>query len=126
MRSNLFCRNITKKLFTKKKGRPKPPPGTRLGIRERNPPVMLPNVGRDRGVRTHGPCGYDPAKCEGRSNESIPSLRSAGCVWLEHMVPGPRRQSLSIRSASNKKPIPSIITITHTKNSHIIILFTLI
>lgn len=26
-------------------------PGTRLGIRERNPLVVLPNVGRDRGVR---------------------------------------------------------------------------
>ena len=79
MRSNLFCRNVSKKLFTKKRAT-EAAPGTRLGIRERNPLVVLPNVGRDRGVRTLGPCGYDPAKCEGRSNESIPSLRSAGCV----------------------------------------------
>jgi hypothetical protein len=43
MRSNLFY---------KKKGDIAAARGTRLGIRERNPLVMLPNVGRDRGVRT--------------------------------------------------------------------------
>ena len=125
MRSNLFCRNITKKLFTKKKGRPKPPPGTRLGIRERNPPVMLPNVGRDRGVRTHGPCGYDPAKCEGRSDESIPSLRSAGCVWLEHIVPGPRRYFL-LYSRYTMAAINAINVVIQAINTIMFFLITLI
>ena len=54
------------KSYSQKKGDIAAARGTRLGIRERNPLVVLPNVGRDRVVRDWirirlSPCGYDPA-----------------------------------------------------------------
>lgn len=50
MRSNLFCQKCFKKVIHKKRAT-EAARGTRLGIRERNPLVVLPNVRRDRGVK---------------------------------------------------------------------------
>lgn len=46
MRSKSFLKKVIHKKRATEAAR-----GTRLGIRERNPLVVLPNVGRDRGVR---------------------------------------------------------------------------
>jgi hypothetical protein len=90
MRSNLFSKKVSKKLFTKKKGdrsRPWYTPGNK---REKPAGRVAQCVVGSSCSCLARLCGYDPTGVEGRCNVSIPSLQSAGCVWLEHIVPGPR------------------------------------
>lgn len=124
MRSNRFCRNVLKKLFTKK-GRPKPPLWYTPGNKREKPGGHGTQYGTGPRCWGLGPCGYDPAKCEGRSNESIPSLRSAGCVRLEHIVPGPRRYFF-LRSRITIAAINASNVVIQAINIIIIFLITLI
>ena len=80
MRSKSFLQKCLKKVIHKKKG-DRSRPWYTPGNKREKPVGRVTQYGTGSRCWGLGPCGYDPAKCEGRSNESIPSLRSAGCVW---------------------------------------------